>query len=215
VSSWSLGAVYRPSWRDVGRRNLQMVLAIVAGLAGTSAFLLWGPIGIGNGPLQAGGSGGEFGGVGGEAPLAISVPLSNTGGHATVIDSIELTGRGSYPAPRVLAAEAMSSSEVDCPDMAPVNLGPAGFTVSAGCSGRSLGQLTGLSVRPGAAPMAAFAVRAPGPGRCWLLTDVVVNYHVGFRYYTGPYPDVIADCGPRGSWPAEDTAEQISDAASP
>lgn len=63
--------------------------------------------------------------------------------------------------------------------------------------------------------MGVLAVLAPQPGKCWLLSDVIVHYHVGYRYYTGTYPDVIADCGPRGAWPAEDVASQISGQAGP
>ena len=215
MSNWSFDAVYRPSWRDVGRRNLHIVLAIVAGLVGTAAFLLWGPIGIGNGPLQASAGGAESGGVGGKAPLAIFVPLFNAGRAAVTVDSIAAAGGGSYQAPVVVATEAMTPDYPDCPDLAAVRFGSAGFAVAGGCSGRPAGQLAGRSVMPGTYPMAVLAVRAQPPGQCWLLADVIVGYHVNDRYYTGTYPHVIADCGPHGSWRAEDVASQISRQADP
>jgi hypothetical protein len=215
LDTWSYEAVRRPSWRDACRRNMHIMLAVVAGLAGTAALLLWGPIGIGNGPLTGGAGGAEFGGVGGMAPLALFVPLGNSGPDAAVIDSIGMTGHDAYPAPHLVAAEAMDSAEyTDCPDLAAVRFRPGGFAVGEGCTGQPAGLLAGRPVGSGADPMAVLAVRAPAPGSCWLLTDVIVHYHVGDRYYTGTYPDVVADCGPRGAWPAEEIASRIADHAS-
>src|SRR6266496_2880516 len=87
----------RPGMRRIPGRLWRTLLAAAALAAAVGAFLAWGPIGLGNGPLSVGG-GADYGPDPKLAPLAVLDPVE-AGGTGAVIDSVALVG-GSYPAPR-------------------------------------------------------------------------------------------------------------------
>src|SRR5258708_23696309 len=41
---------------------------------------------------------------------------------------------------------------------------------------------------------AAAEVAAPHPGTCWVMTKIVVHYHVGLRHYSASDPYQLAVC---------------------
>jgi hypothetical protein len=86
-----------------------------------------------------------------------------------------------------------------------------GIHLSHGCGGRPLRQLYGRAIgneNNSAVVMAAFEIRPPRPGSCWLMTRIVTRYHVGIRHYVATDPYVVAACA--GSVAK---AEQVADTA--
>jgi hypothetical protein len=175
-------------------------------LAAVGAFLLWGPIGLGGGPLFVG----AYDSIGapdpGSSPIAIILNAYNSGRDPAVIDSISLIGRTGYPGPHVIALEAMSSRPYgEAPQGGcngaggawPIRRAAHGFAL-VGCNSRALGPAIGhafgftRSVSPGY-PIAA-ELSPPRTGGCWVLTDVVVHYHVGVRHYATTDPDDVSVC---------------------
>lgn len=177
-----------PRWR-------RAIIAAAAGVLAIGAVLLWGPIGLGAGPLFVG----QFDGSGspdpGSAALAMVLPVRNSGHDPAVIDSIRLVGRTGYPGPHVIRREAWSVS--NCLDAWPVPAGAHSFVPKA-CGGADAGPLIGHAfgftkpVSPGRG--AAFELSPPKAGSCWVLTDVVVHYHVGIRHYSTTDPADVAGC---------------------
>src|SRR5215470_12274016 len=81
------------------------VLTVIALLL-IGAFLAWGPIGLGNGPLDLGNSAGFVDGYLGRAPVGLMVGLSNSGDASAVINTVEVIGAPGYRGPRLLALHA-------------------------------------------------------------------------------------------------------------
>jgi hypothetical protein len=160
-----------------------------------AAFLLWGPIGLGNGPLAVGQPGGEGWADSAGMPVAVPLPISYSGHDPAVIDGVAVFGTRSYPGPHLVALEVLAVNPT-CSELGPARSAAGGF-VEGGCSGRALGPLLGSSfaahhaLSPSVAATAEFA--APRPGTCWILTKVVVHYHVGIRHFTatGPAGDAV------------------------
>jgi len=195
----------RARWTQHRRVLIPIIVAVLV----VGAFLEWGPVGLGNGPLYMGvnGGGAGFGRVSSRQPVGIVMPIANSGNSALVIDSVQLIGNASYPVPHVLAVETMSNT--DCGYLFPVRTTAAGF-VLANCGGRPLGPLYGLAVGNASSTnlFAAFRVGPPRAGACWLITRIVTHYRVGIRHYVATNPYVLAACaGPVGR------AEQIADTA--
>ena len=196
------------SLRARWRHHQRLLIAIIAAVLVISAFLEWGPIGLGNGPLRMGMTGDGFGAVSSRRPVAIVTPLDNLGGSALVIDGVQILGNGIYPAPRVRATEVMSNA--NCGYLSPVRTTAAGFVLGDDCSGRPLGPLYGRAVGNANSTnlFAAFELRPPPPGACWLMTRIVTRYRVGIRHYVASDPYVLAACAG-----AAKKAETIADAA--
>jgi hypothetical protein len=179
--------------RPVRRRRL-VVIAVVGVLA-IGAFLLWGPIGLGNGPL----TGAIYATVGGPdatgTPMGFIIPIRNSGQAPAVIDGIVLIGGTKYPAPHVLALSVLTSGT--CGGPWPTRHTARGF-VLAGCGGKDAGPLIGHAFGPTPANVfgfpAAAEVAAPPPGTCWVTTKIVVHYHVGIRHYSATGPFQFAVC---------------------
>jgi hypothetical protein len=207
VDTLSLDDLTDVSLRARRIRHRQVLITIIAAVLAVGA-LEWGPIGLGNGPLRMGTTGDRFGGVSSRQPVAIVTPLDNLGGSALVIDGVQLLGNVSYPAPHVLAMEALSNPE--CGDPFPVRTTAAGFVLADGSGGRPLGPLYGRAVGNATSTniFAAFELSPPKPGACWLVAHIVTHYHVGIRHYAATDPYVLAACA--GS---RVRAERIADAA--
>ena len=176
-----------------GRKRRAMILA-AAGLLATGAFLLWGPIGLGNGPLSTAVDYG-LGAVHAGGPVGFVIPIYNSGDSAAVVDGLDLISGTSYPDPHVLGLEVLTSST--CIGTWPVRQAAGGF-VLVGCGGTDTGPLVGHAVSP-THPVspgfpAAAELAAPRPGTCWVMTRVVVHYHVGIRHYSATEHASIAVC---------------------
>lgn len=176
------------------RRKRRAIILAAAGLLATGAFLLWGPIGLGNGPLSTGldyGSGAVHPG----SPVGFVIPIYNSGDSPAVVDGLDLISGTSYPGPHVLRLEVLTSGA--CGGTWPVRQAVRGF-VLAGCGGADAGPLIGRAVGP-THPVspgfpAAAEIAAPRPGTCWVMTKVVVHYHVGIRHYSATGPSGLAVC---------------------
>jgi hypothetical protein len=177
------------------RRRRVLTRAGVALLA-VAAFLLWGPIGLGNGPLQVGQPGGEGWADSADAPVALALPMTYAGQDSVVIDGVDFVGGTSYPAPHVVFLEVLAT-DPQCSGLLGAQPATAGFA-EAGCSSRSRGPLIGSSfyvhraLSPGLAAAAELA--APRPGTCWALTKIAVHHHIGIRHFTATGPAGYAVC---------------------
>jgi hypothetical protein len=184
-------------WPARLRRRWRIVLTVAAALLVVGAFLLWGPIGLGNGPLSGAvydvtsnvDSGGEV--------VGFTIPMQNTGGAPAVIDGIDLISGTRYPAPHILALRVLTSG--NCGGTWPARQRPSGF-VLAGCGGADHGPLIGHAfgtnpVRIFSGWPAAAEVAAPRPHTCWVISEIVVHYHVGIRHYAATGPFGLVECG--------------------
>jgi hypothetical protein len=182
-------APHAPRWW----RRLPVVIAFAAMLV-FGAFLLWGPIGLGNGPLNAE-VGGITGGSGfGTGRVGFIIPIRNSGRAEAVIDGVDLIGGSRYAAPHLLALEVLTSGR--CGGTWPAQQMARGFVLS-GCGGLNKGPLIGQAIRPTHGFFdfpAAAEVAAPHPGTCWVMTKIVVHYHVGIRHYSATDPYELAAC---------------------
>jgi hypothetical protein len=196
VDVLSLDGLTDVSLRARWRRRRRVLIPVIAALLALGAFLEWGPIGLGSGPLGGMGdsTGISWGPVPSRVPVAIASPIYS-GNSSVVIDEIQLLGISRYPAPHVLAVEAMSYTDCGV-DPVPVRTTAAGFVLTQGCGGRPLGRLYGRAVGNQNAPavLAAFKLSPLRPGACWLMTRIVTHYHVGIRHYVASDPWVLAVC---------------------
>ncbi len=209
MDTLSLGNLTDVSLRSRWKRHRRLLIGVVVVLLVIGSFLEWGPIGFGNGPVRIGTRVVQSGATSGRLPIAVVMPIGNSGGSALVVDSVQLLGDGSAPAPRVLASEAISNA--NCGNVSPVRTTATGFVLTAqGCTARPLGPLYGRAIgnKNSAAIAAAFEVASPRPGTCWLVTRIVTHYRVGIRHYVATDPYVLAVCA--GSTA---TAKRIADTA--
>jgi len=84
------------------------------------------------------------------------------------------------------------------------------------CGGRYQGTLIGHGIPyvHGVSPgfPAAAEVGPPPSGSCWVLTKVVIRYHVGIRHYTVANPFELAVCA-MDAGSQENAATQAAEAA--
>jgi hypothetical protein len=177
-----------------GPRRRILILGAV-GLLFITAFLLCGPVGLGNGPLSVSAGGTEGWADARDAPVGFVIPVQNSGDGPAVIDGVDLIGGTTYSSPRVLGLEVLTSGK--CGGAWPAHQASKGFTL-AGCGGTSAGPLAGHAFGP-THPVffgypAAAEVTAPPAGTCWVLTKIVVHYHVGIRHYSATDPFQLAVC---------------------
>lgn len=166
--------------------------AVVVALA-VGAFLYWGPIGIGNGPLSVTLHGAEGWPEPGDGPVGIILPISNRGHAPAVIDAVDVVGGTGYASPRVLASAVVTRTNCAGATLALPTATGHGF-VLAGCGGSNRGSLAGHAVLPSGRLPAAVEMAAPLPGTCWVMTRVVVHYHVGIRHFSASGPVELAVC---------------------
>ena len=177
------------------RRMRRVIVLAAAGLLATGAFLLWGPVGLGNGPLSTGLNYGQ-GSVHAGGPVGLAIPIYNSGDSSAVVDGLDLIGGTSYPGPHVLGLEVLTSDT--CMGTWPARQAAGGFALVGCGSAHGAGPLAGHTVGP-THPVsrgfpAAAEIAAPRPGTCWVMTKVVVHYHVGIRHYSATEPSQIAVC---------------------
>ena len=182
-----------------------VIVVLIAG-----AFLLAGPIGLGNGPLFTATDAIQSWTDSKPGPIAFTVPLINRGHAPAVVDGMAFIGGTKYPAPRHLAVGVVTTAL--CGGMWPARPSGDGF-VLVGCGGLYRGALAGSVVGPtrGVVPgfPAAAEVTAPQSGSCWVITKVVVHYHVGIRHFTATDLDALILCldDPKGIDAATNAAE--------
>jgi hypothetical protein len=172
----------RPWW---SRRASRVAGLVTVAILLVGAFLLWGPIGIGNGPLSVQMSATEGNVAQDPTPVGFILPMYNSGHREAVVDGVELIAGTHYPGPRLLHLGVVSTAI--CGGAWPARTTASGF-VMIGCGGASHASLIGYAIPyiHGISPgyPAAAEVTGPRPGGCWVLTEVVVHYHVGVRHYT-------------------------------
>jgi hypothetical protein len=148
----------------------------------TVAFLLWGPIGFGNGPLSVyAPSGGQILGPR-DQPWGLVVGIQ-AGASRAVIDQVTAVGGGGYSGPHVLSVLEATNQPGQCGGTFPWE-GPE--KLLSECAIRGLHRMAGVPL-PGNNPGVNMIMKiaAPvGPGGCWTVTAIVVHYHVGIRHYT-------------------------------
>ena len=98
--------------------------------------------------------------------------------------------------PHLLALAVLTSGI--CGGAWPARQGARGFVLS-GCGGADRGPLIGHAIGPTRHPRyfefpAAAEVAAPDPGTCWVMTKIVVHYHVGIRHYSTSDPYQLVIC---------------------
>lgn len=175
-------------------RKRRAIILAAAVLLATGAFLLWGPIGLGNGPLSAAVPY-ESGTVHADSPVGFVIPIHNSGGSPAAVDGVDLISGTSYPGPHMLGLEVLTAGA--CLGPWPARQAARGF-VLVGCGGTDAGPLAGHTVGP-TQPVspgfpAAAEVAAPRPGTCWVMTKIVMHYHVGIRHYSATGPFELAVC---------------------
>jgi hypothetical protein len=126
------------------RRKRKVMILAAAGLLAAGAFLLWGPIGLGNGPLSTAVDYG-LGAARPGAPVGFVIPIRNSGDSPAVVDGVDLISGTSYPGPRVLGLEVLTSAT--CLGAWPVRQVAGSFTL-VGCGGTDAGPLVGHAVGP-------------------------------------------------------------------
>lgn len=202
----SLRARFSWHWRPIA--------AITAVLVLLSAFLLRGPIGLGNGPLSAGVLATVQDGVvlGQQQREAIIIPVFNAGHAPAVIDSVQFKGGQGFPTPHTISYWTISYP--DCASLWPIAANPGPPELPGECGSRTLGPLIGhrfrYQQRPG--PFGLAEARPPGPNGCWVTTAMVVHYRVGIRRYAAADPFGLSFCGARATQALQHAAEQAASA---
>jgi hypothetical protein len=197
------------------KRALRILLAAVVVLIAAGSFLLWGPIGLGNGPLSMA-SGGASGAADPAAgPYAILLPVHNSGHAQAVIDSVQVIGGTQYPAPHLMSLDLLGSRA--CGAAFSARISPASGYAVRDCGRREdgplVGQAIGFTTATSFGYAAAARVSAPASGTCVVMTKIVVRYHVGIRHYTATDPNGLALCWHDASSSAVQTAVSAALAA--
>jgi len=199
----------RASWlRRLSQRQRRLIAWAAAVIVVVGAFLQWGPIGLGSGTLAL-----NMGALQGSTdpdlgPVGFTIPLYNSSHSQAVIDELGLVGGTRYAGPRVLHLAVLGTSL--CGGAWPAR--PSGHGFRMGCGGPYHGSLIGRPIgftftRPVPAGFPAAAeVAGPPPGGCWVMTKVVIHYHVGIRHYTATDPYELTVC-------AKDASAQTANAA--
>jgi len=183
-------------------RHRRIIVSVIGTLLAFGVFLAWGPIGVGPGPI---GNGTESDSTSGPVPRiqpAMFVTPIYAGKSGAVVDGIKVLSDGSYPAPRVISIRG--DGDQVCGGVWPLT-GVQSFYNSCDAGGRvpligrtvpvsstvdvpTLGRIDypGIGVAIETAP--------PGKAGCWLVTSVVIHYHVGIRHYTATHGMNLTEC---------------------
>ena len=192
------------------KRQAPWLAATAVAVAAVGAFLVWGPIGLGNGPLRlptASGGVWSWSDLRSE-PVAYVLPIENHGHRAAIIDGVVVTGSPLF-APLVLQHALIGRSALwGC-----TSLGPFSGPGLASCVQPLLHRTTRAVIPAGTLlivgkhdPTLVLELTGPRPGQCWDLTSVVVRYHIGIKHYVGTYPQAdIISCGAGGKPPTGPT----------
>jgi hypothetical protein len=191
------------------KRQARWLAATAVAVAAVGAFLVWGPIGLGNGPLWLpAASGGVYSWTDLRSePVGYVLPIGNHGHGTAIIDGVVVTGSRLF-APLVLGHALIGRmARYGC-----TSLGQFSGPGLAGCVQPNLHPAGGVVIPAGTyiasqlyrkqQPALVLELTGPRPGQCWDLTSVVVRYHIGIKHYVGTYPQAnIISCGAGGQPP--------------
>jgi len=203
VSAKSIEDMLDTSLAARWKRRRRLIIPVFAVFAAAGAFAIWGPIGIGSGPIgNTHYTGSMTGSVSRTQPSMFEEPIY-AGNSGAVIDSIALVSDGSYPPPHVLSIRG-DGDQVCGGDAWPLT-GRQNFY--AVCTAGSLVPLIGRPVpenshlpKPGLAGSdypgigAAIETAPPRSAGCWTVTAVIIHYHVGIRHYTATHVIDLTEC---------------------
>ncbi len=180
------------------RRQRRIIIPVLVAVLAVGAFLQWGPIGLGNGPLLVGGAGGTATvSEPNPAPIADMIPIAYSGSGLVTIDGITVVNRTSYPSPHLVAVELVLADLTQC-TFGQAHAAAHGFVVStcgtAKYVGPLMGQAVGQSKNASLDYAAGLEMSAPKSGGCWVMSDVVVHYHIGIRHYSAAESDRMVVC---------------------
>jgi hypothetical protein len=192
------------------QRQARWLAATAVAVAAVGAFLVWGPLGLGNGPLWLStASAGVWSWSDPRSePVAYVLSTQNPGPGAAIIDGVVVTGSPLF-APVVLQQALIGRSALwGC-----TSLGPFSRPGLASCVQPLLHGATGAVIPAGTLlivgrhdPTLVLELTGPRPGQCWDLTSVVVRYHIGIKHYAGTYPQAnTISCGAGGQPPGGPT----------
>jgi hypothetical protein len=184
------------------KRRRRIIVSVAGTLLAIGAFVAWGPIGIGAGPVGSGTSSSSTDTPVPRTQPAVFVTSIDAGKSGAVIDSVSVFSDGSYPAPRVISIKgdrdevcggAWPLTGVEnfyntCDAGGPVPLIGRAVPVSSTVDVPTLGRL----VYPGIG--IAIETAPPGKAGCWLVTSVVIRYHIGIRHYTATHGMSLTAC---------------------
>jgi hypothetical protein len=172
-------------------------------LAVVAWFLVFGPVGLGNGPLIAQGSAPGTALIltrpAGQTAVYVA-ELTNSAHAAAHIDSVAVKSAAGSGTPEVLSIRVGHFVRYPCITVATVNsladcvqtrLVPAGgFAVPARANAVT-GYVQG--------PTLVIEFTAPTSARCGVINTIVVHYHVGIRHYAAAIPQGTAAMCPPGA----------------
>ncbi len=171
------------------------IVTTVAVLLLIGAVLLWGPVGLGNGPLGLPFVDGRIG-FSTTQPTDYVATLANAGGSTAMIDRVTVASADGYAPVRIVSVRVASHSQFGC-----VYTRPSGLS---GCARPPFMAAAGFAVVPHAnttpgnrgGPALVVEIAGPPAGRCVVLTAIVLRYHVGIRHYTATVPQgFVWACG--------------------
>jgi hypothetical protein len=215
VSLTSIETMTDVSPRARFNRRKRVIIPAVIALLAVGAFLQWGPIGFGNGPLVMGDSGVNTMSQPRPVSFADLTLISYPGSAPVTIDGITLVNRTSYPTPRLVSTELVLADMTQC-TFGQASAAAEGFGV-AGCgSSRYVAPLTGhpLPLQPANGVMsyaAGLEMSPPKSGGCWVLTDIVVHYHIGVRHYSADERSGTVVCAGKNAAALTEAASQLGD----
>ena len=145
------------------------------------AFMLWGPIGFGRGPLTVyAPSGGQILGPRDQTwGLVVGI---QAGTSRAVVDRVTVVGGAGYSGPHVLSVLEATSQPGQCGGTFPWQA-PKRLLSYCGIGG--LHRMVGVPL-PGNNPGVNMIIKIGPPvgsSGCWTVTAIVVHYHVGIRHY--------------------------------
>jgi hypothetical protein len=171
----------------VSRRARFWTVGILAVLL-VGAFLAWGPIGLGSGPLTVNfpSGGQQLNSTGnGQADRSWGWFIPSQGeSSGAVVDSVSIPRTRRYPGPRVLSLWFVNSRGGGCGGMWPWS----GRNGLRSCAQGTLRHLIGQSLpahkQRGVLFLVVRIAPPSSPSGCWVAASIIVHYHVGIRHYT-------------------------------
>ena len=189
MSAKSIEDMLDTSLRARWKRRRRFIIPVFAVVAVAGAFAIWGPIGIGPGPIgNSADHGSTTGSVSRTQPTIFVEPIY-AGNSGAVIDSIAVVSDGRYPAPRVISIKG--DGDQLCGGAWRLT-GRQNFY--AACTAGRLVPLIGRPVPESSGIGAAIETAPPGSAGCWTVTAVVIHYHVWIRHYAATQVIDMTEC---------------------
>jgi hypothetical protein len=188
-------AVAPGRWRRLGRWQwaaLGGAAAVVAVLAAGAAFLAFGPLGTGPGPLAVGYVA-SSGIVPPDDSTMIVIPVGAAASTTAVIDAVGIRGGVGYHAPAELRVVGITGQA--CRGIWFPVTGPGGFAGHCAPNGTVPLLHRAVPGHPAAATIEiGIEVGPPGKAGCWGVGRVSVHYHVGHRHYVNAASESLSGC---------------------